>query len=126
MLVDLLAAVALVVLIPLGVRGLAPRLRARWAAWQAKHSEAGRAAKSAEVRTKLAADLRRLEGEYRRVFESNLPAKAARLRALNLAYDETLRCCCAEVGLPRPETIPLSGYDRLETEAALVQAGLVW
>jgi len=70
--------------------------------------------------------LRRLEREYLRVEHSDLPARAARLRALNLAYDDTLRACCHELGLPEPCERPLSGVVRLQTEAELSQHGLVW
>jgi hypothetical protein len=75
---------------------------------------------------RLVEDLRRIEKEYLRVERSNLPARAARLRALNLAYDDTLRACCHELGLPEPSERPLSGVVRLQTEAELAQRGLVW
>lgn len=75
---------------------------------------------------RLVDDLRRLEREYLRVERSDLPARAARLRALNLAYDDTLRACCHELGLPEPHERPLSGVVRLQTEAELAQHGLVW
>ena len=75
---------------------------------------------------RLVDDLRRLEREYLRVERSDLPARAARLRAVNLAYDDTLRACCHELGLPEPVERPLSGVVRLQTEAELAQHGLVW
>lgn len=75
---------------------------------------------------RLVDDLRRIEREYLRVERSDLPARAARLRALNLAYDDTLRACCHELGLPEPIERPLSGVVRLQTEAELAQHGLVW
>jgi len=75
---------------------------------------------------RLVDDLRRIEHEYIRVERSNSPAKAARLRALNLAYDDTLRECCLALGLPEPGERPLSGLVRLQTEAELVQHGLMW
>jgi hypothetical protein len=75
---------------------------------------------------RLVDDLRRLEREYLRIERSDLPARAARLRALNLAYDDTLRACCHELGLPEPCERPLSGVVRLQTEAELAQHGLVW
>jgi hypothetical protein len=74
----------------------------------------------------LVADLRRLELQIERVERSNLPAKAKRLRALTMAYDDTLAACCAALGLPRPGESPLSSLQRLETEADLVQRGLTW
>jgi hypothetical protein len=75
---------------------------------------------------RLVDDLRRLEREYLRVERSDLPARAARLRALNLAYDDTLRACCHELGLPEPHERPLSGVVRLQIEAELAQHGLIW
>jgi hypothetical protein len=75
---------------------------------------------------RLVDDLRRIEREYLRVEASDLPARAARLRAINLAYDDTLRACCHELGLPEPDERPLSGVVRLQTEAELSQHGLVW
>jgi hypothetical protein len=75
---------------------------------------------------RLVDDLRRIEREYLRVERSDLPARAARLRALNLAYDDTLRACCHELGLAEPVERPLSGVVRLQTEAELAQHGLVW
>jgi hypothetical protein len=91
-------------------------------------SSRGRRTEPAPARTlqRLVDDLRRLEHEYIRVERSDSPAKAARLRALNLAYDDTLRECCLALGLPEPGERPLSGLVRLQTEAELVQHGLMW
>jgi hypothetical protein len=75
---------------------------------------------------RLVDDLHRLEHEYSRIERSDSPAKAARLRAVNLAYDDTLRECCLALGLPEPGERPLSGLLRLQTEAELAQHGLVW
>lgn len=75
---------------------------------------------------RLVDDLRRLEAEYRRVEASDLPAKAARLHALSLAYDDTLRACCRALGLPEPQRPPLGAIARLQTEAVLAQHGLTW
>ncbi|HKF32049.1 MAG TPA: hypothetical protein VKB37_06705 [Jatrophihabitantaceae bacterium] len=75
---------------------------------------------------RLVDDLRRIEREYVRVERSDLPARAARLRALNLAYDDTLRACCHALQLPEPSERPLSGVARLRTEAELAQHGLEW
>ncbi len=55
-----------------------------------------------------------------------MPVRAARLRAVTLAYDDTLRACCAALELPQPDRPPLSPIVRLETEAALAQRGLTW
>ena len=75
---------------------------------------------------RLVADLRRLEADFQRIEASDLPGRAVRLRTVTLAYDDTLRACCAALELPRPERSPLSPVVRLETEAALAQRGLSW
>jgi hypothetical protein len=81
---------------------------------------------SAPTVERLVEDLRRLEGTYRRIELSDVPAKAARLQAVSLAYDDTLRACCRALDLPEPEEHPLSAVVRLQTEAALAQSGLRW
>ena len=75
---------------------------------------------------RLVADLRRLELDYRRIEASDLPAKAARLRSVTMAYDDTLRDCCRALDLPEPEKPPMGSVARLQTEAALAQHGLTW
>jgi hypothetical protein len=75
---------------------------------------------------RLVADLRRLEGDYRRIEASDLPGRAARLRTVTLAYDDILRACCTALDLPQPDRPPLSPLVRLQTEAALAQRGLTW
>lgn len=75
---------------------------------------------------RLVDDLRRLEGVYRDIERGDPPAKAARLRAVSLAYDDTLRACCRALDLPAPESPPLDPVVRLQTEAALAQSGLRW
>lgn len=75
---------------------------------------------------RLVGDLRRLEHDYQQIERSDLPARASRLRAVILAYDETLCACCLALDLPRPDLSPLDGLMRLQTEAALAQRGLVW
>lgn len=75
---------------------------------------------------RLVHDLRRLELEFRRIERSDLPARAARLRAVTMAYDDTLRACCRALQLPAPDQPPLSAFARLQTEAALSQHGLSW
>ena len=74
---------------------------------------------------RLAADLRRLEAEHRRIARSDLPARVVRLRGVAMAYDDTLLACCGAVGLASPAP-PLSALDRLLTEAALAQQGVQW
>lgn len=74
----------------------------------------------------LTRDLRRLGDQQRGVREGEVPAKAARLRSLMLAYDDTLLATCLAVGLPRPSQPPLPDAVRLEIELALTQQGVVW
>ncbi|MCE0485282.1 hypothetical protein [Ornithinimicrobium sediminis] len=75
---------------------------------------------------RLVADLHRLEREYRRVECSEPPAKAQRLRAISLAYDDVLCECCLALGLPPPPQRPLSGVDRIQAECELARHGLTW
>ena len=75
---------------------------------------------------RLVADLRRLEREYARIERAQEPGRATRLRAVGLAYDDTLTACCRAVGLPAPSAPPLSALGRLHTEAALARAGVTW
>lgn len=74
----------------------------------------------------LVATLRRLEGDYAAVESSGLPARAHRLHAISLAYDDTLRECCLALELPPPEHSPLSSVERVQTEAELSLRGLTW
>lgn len=75
---------------------------------------------------RLVEDLGRLEQDYQRISRSAEPARVRRLRAVGLAYDDTLRACCLRVGVPVPEGSPLAAVHRLETEAALAQRGVTW
>ena len=75
---------------------------------------------------RLVADLRRLEEDFRRTERSDSPYQAARLQAITLAYDDTLRLCCRLLELPAPQRPPWTPVVRLEVEAALAQAGLDW
>ena len=75
---------------------------------------------------KLAADLSRLAAHFERVDGSDEPAKAFRLRAVALAYDGVLLDAARTLQVPAPERPPLQSIDRLQTEAALAQCGLVW
>lgn len=74
----------------------------------------------------LVATLRRLETDYAVVEASRLPARAHRLHAISLAYDDTLRECCLALELPPPEHSPLSSVERMQTEAELSLRGLTW
>ena len=74
----------------------------------------------------LVDELGRLERAYRQLEQLLLPADDHRMRELTLAYDATLRRCCAALGLPLPGPLPLEGLARLEVEATLAQHGLSW
>ena len=76
--------------------------------------------------TTLCRDLTRLQRDYQTLLRSDAPAKAARLRAVGLAYDDTLCACCAALEVEDPGRPPLDGAVRLEVEAALAQRGLNW
>ena len=75
---------------------------------------------------RLAADLTRLSQTLKSVEQSNAPAKARRLMAVGLAYDDTLCLCCTALDLEVPGSPPLDSTVRLQTEAQLASRGLVW
>jgi len=75
---------------------------------------------------KLAADLRRISEHLEQVDRTDPPAKAFRLRAATLAYDGVLLSAARTLEVPAPDKPPLESIERLETEAALAQHGLVW
>ncbi|MFY0407270.1 hypothetical protein [Solicola sp. PLA-1-18] len=74
----------------------------------------------------MVSDLRRLEDAYREAERSDEQAKGHRMRAIGLAYDDTLRACCASLGLDAPETSPVSALERMMMEAELAQHGVSW
>jgi hypothetical protein len=75
---------------------------------------------------KIAADLRRINAYLDNLERSDAPARAARLKAAVLAYDDVLLLACRTLEIPAPDSAPLEPVDRLQTEAALAQHGLVW
>lgn len=75
---------------------------------------------------KIAADLHRLNAYLEQLEQSDAPARAARLKAAVLAYDDVLLLACRTLEIPAPECTPMAPIARLETEAALAQRGLVW
>jgi hypothetical protein len=75
---------------------------------------------------RLVGDLRRLERDYVRIEESDLPRRASRLQSVSLAYDDTLFACCTALEIPCSGRPPLDAVQRLEVEAALAQRGLTW
>lgn len=105
--------------------------RASWAAlqrWSAgngwRRREQAAAERSLEL---LVRDLRRLEDEFRRTEAApDVPYRGARLQALSLAYDDTLRLCCRLLDVPEPDRPPWPPVTRLQVEAELARAGLDW
>lgn len=75
---------------------------------------------------KIAADLHRINAYLDSIERSDAPARAARLKAAALAYDDVLLLACKTLEIPAPEGTPLEPVVRLQTEAALAQHGLVW
>ena len=74
----------------------------------------------------LAADLHRLGTDLAEVERSDALHRAARLRAAAIAYDEVLVRACQTLEIDVSSATPLRPIERLETEAALAQEGLVW
>ncbi len=108
--------------------------------WQRRRPPAGPAAETlaaqtlaaqtlvAETLAALAADLRRLDREHAWLLRADVPGKAARLRAVQLAYDDTLLRAARllevdEAALPAP---PLVAATRLQAEAELATRGFTW
>ena len=75
---------------------------------------------------RLAADLHRLAVHLDKVERSDEMHRVARLRAASLAYDDVLRSACRTLEVEVPDSTPLHPVERLQTEAALAQRGLVW
>ena len=95
--------------------------------WLARTKPAGDTPASASRSIeRLAQDLARLGREQRKLRSTDPPAKAARLRSLMLAYDDTLSEAASALSLPPPSAPPLDEATRLEIELALTQRGLVW
>lgn len=115
------ALCTLVAVVPSWSLGGSWSLFGRWP-WRRRQEQAV-AEQSLE---RLVADLRRLEADFRRTEGSDSPYQSARLQAITLAYDDTLRLCCRLLELPAPQRPPWSPVVRLEVEAALAQAGLDW
>ena len=97
-----------------------------WTPWGRRRRRREEQAVAERSLERLAADLRRLEEDFRRTERSDSPYRGARLKAITLAYDDTLRLCCQLLEVPAPERPPWRPVVRLEVEAALAQAGLDW
>jgi hypothetical protein len=75
---------------------------------------------------RLAADLHRLAVNLDSLERSREMHRVARLRAASLAYDDVLRSACRTLEVDVPDSTPMHPVERLQTEAALAQRGLVW
>ena len=117
-----------IALAPLGVTWATLKafrwLSSRWGSWSVPARAPVRAPQ--ESLGRLVDDLRRLEREYTALEREPDASCAPRRRSVALAYDETLRRCCAALDLPEPGPPPLDGLVRLQIEAALSQRGLSW
>ena len=71
------------------------------------------------------ANLRRLAAEHDRLMVSETHGKMTRLRAVQLAYDDTLRQAGALLDLRLPDS-PMPTVGRLQAEAELAAHGFVW
>jgi hypothetical protein len=69
--------------------------------------------------------LRRLATDHERLLAVDVAAKASRLRAVELAYDDTLREACHTLNVDAPAA-PFSASDRVQVEADLILRGLTW
>ena len=91
-----------------GSGGARPDGRRWWQRWWGRPAKPVPPADVERSLERLVADLRRLEREYQRIESSNELGRASRLRAIGMAYDDTLRARCRAVGLEAPERSPLS------------------
>lgn len=103
---------------------------ARAVQWWVNHNDGPRTGAPPEPTGRslqqLVATLHRLETQYDAVERSHLPARAHRMRVIQLAYDDTLRECCNALGLEPPGHPHLSSLERMATEAELALHGLRW
>jgi hypothetical protein len=77
---------------------------------------------------RLAADLRRISADLDAlVAAGRIPGRILRVRATTAAYDDTLLLACRALDVPPAASrSPMSSEERLQTEAMLAGAGLVW
>jgi hypothetical protein len=101
------------------------RLLTRWTGASRAQRRREMTLREQAERERYGKDLRRLSADHDRVRSGNVPAKAARLRALELAYDDTLVCACRALELDAPPT-PFDAITRVHVEAELVAHGLTW
>lgn len=74
---------------------------------------------------RLRGDLRRLGAQHDALRGQDVPAKVARMRALEAAYDDALRDACRRLGITVDDA-PLQGVARAQAEAELVCRGFDW
>ena len=74
---------------------------------------------------KLARDLRRLSADHDELTADGVVGQALRMRAVQVAYDETLRDACRalDVDLPADQ---IDAVSRIQIEADLATRGLTW
>ncbi|GAB2460493.1 hypothetical protein [Jatrophihabitans fulvus] len=79
----------------------------------------------AVVLPRIGDDLRRLSAEHRWLMRADVPGRALRIKAVELAYDDVLLQAGAvlEIDLPEP---PLAPATRLEAEMELATHGFTW
>ncbi len=77
---------------------------------------------------RLAADLRRISANLDALVAAGpIPGRILRVRSTTAAYDQTLLLACQALEVePAGQSVPMSSEQRLRTEAALANAGLVW
>lgn len=93
--------------------------------WQHRGDRAPRSAEPQTVLADLGADLRRLTGEHEWLLRADIPGRATRLRAVQLAYDDTLLRAAKVLDVDVPDP-PLLAVTRLQTEAELTTHGFTW
>lgn len=79
----------------------------------------------AVVLPRIGDDLRRLSAEHRWLMKADVPGRALRLKAVELAYDDVLLQAgeVLEIELPVPPLVPAT---RLEAEMELATHGFTW
>lgn len=77
---------------------------------------------------RIAADLRRIAGHLDQLVAAGpIPGRILRVRTTTAAYDDTLLRACRALDVDTAAlSSPMSSAQRLQTEAALSRAGLVW
>lgn len=77
---------------------------------------------------RLAADLRRISADLDALVAAGpIPGRILRVRATTAAYDDTLLLACRALDVAAAASrSPMSSEERLQTEAVLAGAGLVW